>query len=295
MAVITESVKSLQPKGKRWAVTIIEGDRQGSSAFYPKEVLEAGRPLFTKGVRIYKNHPSLTEREEQPERRVEDIIGWLDEDARYNGRDLVSEVRFVEEWQPKIKELAEAGVIGLSIRAEGTFQEDGSTLAAFTRVHSVDVVTVPGAGGAFTEVLEADRSSEKPASESGAESDKEESDMTPEQLNEALAAFKGELLQEVEKLVKPVEAEAPADEEKQEAPRPSAAEVDEALRDSGLTASGRKAVFEAADRGEDYKAVLESEKAREKEIRESAEGGFNGSVSLEESGGDFTLADIFKS
>ena len=74
--------------GKTWRIKIIEGDRQGSSAYYPKEALESGKHLFSKGVRIFKNHPDMEEKWSRPERSIDDIIGWLSEDATYDGKDL---------------------------------------------------------------------------------------------------------------------------------------------------------------------------------------------------------------
>ena len=86
--VEAKAIKPAELTGKVWRIRIIEGDRQGSSAYYPKEALEAGKHLFHKGVRSYENHPSADEKWNRPERAIGDIIGWLSEDAEYDGKDL---------------------------------------------------------------------------------------------------------------------------------------------------------------------------------------------------------------
>src|SRR5207249_8309818 len=88
------------------------------------------------------------------------------------------------------KELAEAGVIGMSIRASGEMTEgaNGMELKKFTSVSSVDVVTQAGAGGGFTKLLESGHT-EVSASESGAESQKEKEPVMDKELAEALDAL----------------------------------------------------------------------------------------------------------
>lgn len=185
------TLKPAEMTGKTWRIKIIEGDRQGSSAWYPKEVLESQKALFGKGVRSFENHPSANEKWDQPERRIGDIIGWLSEDAEYDGKDLWANLTIKESKREEIKELAEAGVIAISIRASGELVEgtNGMELKKFTAVHSVDVVTTAGAGGAFGEVLESARPNIS-APESGAESleEKDQSTMDPK-LAEALDAL----------------------------------------------------------------------------------------------------------
>lgn len=255
--------------GKSWSVRIIEGDRQGASAYYPRQVLEAATGLF-KGdpIRIYADHPTPTEEDERPVRSVKDIVGFVQEGVQFDGKDLVGEVTFLPSQIERYRELAEAGLIGLSVRAQGDFAEDGTTLAKFTRILSVDVVTQPGAGGEFRSITESS------ASMSGAESNKEtEVDMTPEELTEALAAQKGDILKDVGTLI--------TEALKSLAPKPvepvkvKLSEVDAALTEAELSPTGRKVVLEAFEEGKDYKAILEAEKAREDEIRESV-GGFRG-------------------
>lgn len=179
-----------QLTGKVWKVKVIEGNRRGSSAFYPAEVVEAGAHLFKKGTRVYRNHPSANEKWDRPERDINDIIGVFESDSVFEGGDLYANVKFYEEHRESIKEKALDGVIGMSIRAAGDVEEtaDGPVLKAFTSVSSVDVVTTAGAGGGFEKLIES--ATENSASESGAESleEKDQSTMDPK-LAEALDAL----------------------------------------------------------------------------------------------------------
>src|ERR1700745_928028 len=161
-----------QLTGKVWRIKVIEGDKQGSSDYYPKEVLQEGAALFAPKTKIYMNHPSEDDKFNMPARRVQDIVGYLSEGATYDVQDLWANATFLEKYQNDIKELAEAGLIGISIRAEGEISEAAGQkrLTRLTKVKSVDVVTEAGAGGAFGTLLE---SAQVSASESGAESQKE--------------------------------------------------------------------------------------------------------------------------
>lgn len=261
--------------GKTWKIKIIEGDRQGSSAYYPKEALESGKHLFSKGVRIFRNHPNSEEKWSQPERRIEDIIGWLSEDATFDGKDLFANVQFIESEQARIKELAEAGVIGMSIRASGEMTEgtNGMELKKFTSVQSVDVVTQAGAGGGFESLLEADRRNNSEAnklSESQEEDDKLE---FPKELAEALDTQIKAVNALVEALAKKEEAEAKAVEEaarvaeEANAPKaPTAAAIAEALVEAGLAPKARARVLSAVEGGADLAESIKAEKDIAEEI-----------------------------
>lgn len=274
--------------GKRWKIKIIEGDRQGSSAYYPKEALESGKDLFGPGVRIFKNHPSESDRWEQPERRIEDIIGWVTETATYDGKDLYTEVEFLESEQARIKQLAEAGVIAMSIRASGEMVEtaNGMELKRFTAVHSVDVVTQAGAGGAFINALESDRTPNN--SEANAEENEEDEEVEfPKELAEALdkqAQLTNDLL---ERLIAKEDAEKTAVEEaqrKQEAEEskgPSASEIAGALREAGLSPKAEAHVLKLVENGADLKESIDAQKELAADILESA--GANGGGFIEES------------
>lgn len=302
MANLVESgtLDTSQLTGKSWRIKVIEGDRQGSSAFYPKEVLQEGAHLFAPKTKIYLNHPSADDKFNQPERRVQDIVGYLSEGATFDGKDLYANATFLPKYQEEIKDLAEAGLIGMSIRAEGQLAEaEGKkTLTKFTRVNSVDVVTSAGAGGGFDRLLESS------ASESGAESQKEkESVMEKKDVEEALATLKTELAadfaNQLAEALKPFvkkddkakaaaedakdggkdDAEENPDGSKKKKPvkeSASFAEIDAALTEAKLPAVSRSAVFALVEAGADLKESVDAEAAKVQAILTEAGTSFRG-------------------
>lgn len=277
MTIITEAA-SFAPDaltGKSWKVKLIEGDRQGSSAYYPKEVLESGKALFKKGTRVFMNHRAEGE---PPSRDAEKIVGWFTEDAEFDGKDLYSSIQIREDKQGIIRELAEAGVIGMSISAQGKLKKGTQILEAFTKVDSVDVVSVAGAGGSFQQMLESEGSdgTAVPGSQ------KEESPMDPKELAAALAEALAPKFAELAEAVKPAAPAAPLVEAKHEK-KVSLKEFMAKLDEADLTKTGRESVIAVFEADGDFAAAIEAETAREAEIRESAKAGFKGAVHVEES------------
>lgn len=281
--------------GAVWRIKVIEGDRKGSSAFYPKEVVEAGAPLFKKGTRVYGDHPTQDSKWNLPERSYKEIIGVFETDAEFDGKDLYANVKFYSESRDFIKERAVDGVIGMSIRASGEVEEtaDGPVLKAFTSVASVDVVTTAGAGGGFDKLLESAR--ENSAPEGGAEplEEKETSGMDKE-LEAALTA----LIEGVNKLTERADKEDKAKADLEEADRKAKAEAGKPvevnpldvvakLAESKLAPASQARVLEAVKGGKELAEAITAEQAYVKEIAESAGSEFRGNGSeekLEEAG-----------
>jgi hypothetical protein len=158
---INESARTAGSGLKRRA-RIIEGDRWGSSAYYPREVLERDGPrVFTAGTQMFEDHLSENERWDRPEGSVGKLVGKLISDAIYEGDGLYADVEFYESYGPRINEIGDD--IGLSVRASGLTEDAemdgryGPVLVAFLSADSVDVVTRAGAGGKLTSILESDR------------------------------------------------------------------------------------------------------------------------------------------
>lgn len=294
--------------GKTWKIKIIEGDRQGSSAYYPKEALESGKHLFSKGVRIFRNHPSESAKWEQPERKIEDIIGWLSEDATFDGKDLYANATFIESEQERIKELAEAGVIGMSIRATGEMTEgtNGMELKKFQSVQSVDVVTQAGAGGGFVDVLESARNQENSAE---AEESKEEPKL---EISQEFINLLEKQAQETTALLEKLNAREDADVkaaadlaeakrvEAEEAAKPkalSAAEIAAALVEAKLAPKAQARVLKAVEGGADLAESIKDEQEIAAEILESAGSGAghfdDGKPLAESERADKAVASIF--
>lgn len=160
---LVEAIGNVQTlSGKRWRARIVEGDRWGSSAYYPKDVLERdGARVFTAGLAMYLNHPTQTEQYDRPERAVQDLVGKLTSDAVYESDGLYADVEFYDSFVAQINEKHED--VGLSIRAHGMTEDAemdgrfGPVLVALLAADSVDVVTKAGAGGKLTSILESDR------------------------------------------------------------------------------------------------------------------------------------------
>ena len=162
---ITEAatIKGASTSG-RMLVRLIDAG-QGSSGFYPAETLKAAAEagVFHRGLHLYADHPSETERIDRPERSIRDIAGVLTEDARYDEEteSLVAEAKTFAAWGPILTEMHDA--IGLSIRAAAEVSEgehDGQATVIVDRIvaaESVDFVTRAGRGGKVLSLLESAR------------------------------------------------------------------------------------------------------------------------------------------
>lgn len=147
-------------KGNKWRVKVIESG-WGSSGYYGSAMLaQYGPAVFTKGTKVFMNHPSMTESNDRPERDVHQLAGKLVSDAYFDGNGLIADIEFYSHYAPIIREMA--GDVGLSIHAlgEATTGEaegrEGPIIEALVAdpLTSVDVVTVAGAGGKFISLLE---------------------------------------------------------------------------------------------------------------------------------------------
>ena len=79
--------------GKLWRARILEANVQGSSAYYPAEVLERdGSRAFPADTPVYMNHPTADEKWNQPERDAEKIIGYLATEAVFEADGLYANI-----------------------------------------------------------------------------------------------------------------------------------------------------------------------------------------------------------
>lgn len=147
-------------KGNKWKVKVIEAG-WGSSGYYGADMLSNYGPrVFTKGTKIFMNHPSVSESNDRPERDVEKLAGKFVSDAYFTENGLVAEIEFYSHYAPIIREMA--GDVGLSIHALGNATvgeaegRQGPIIESLVAdpMTSVDVVTVAGAGGKFLSLLE---------------------------------------------------------------------------------------------------------------------------------------------
>lgn len=150
----------VESKGNKWHVKVIESG-WGSSGYYSSEMLQQyGPSVFKKGTKVFANHPSMSESADRPERDINQLIGKLSSDARFDGTGLTAEIEFYSHYAPMMKEMA--GDVGLSIHAFGEARvgeaegRSGPIIESLVAdpMTSVDVVTVAGAGGKFLTLLE---------------------------------------------------------------------------------------------------------------------------------------------
>lgn len=157
-----------------WRACLIAADVQGSSGYYPADVLARdGATAFPAGTHIYFDHPTQTEEEERPERSVREMAGVLLDDARFeespDGRGLFARVKFFEDVKDMIGFRADH--VGLSIRAAGQIEETPQgqrVVRSISHGLSVDLVTRAGAGGRLVTMTESAQTPESPPAEQNA-------------------------------------------------------------------------------------------------------------------------------
>lgn len=178
----------------------------GSSGYYSPEVLERDGPrVFRKGLHMYVDHPTRTEEAERPERSVRDLAATLTTDARWvadhpAGPGLYAEAQVKAPYRPLVEELAPN--IGLSIRARGKTTSGtaegkaGNIISEIVSARSVDLVTVPGAGGEILQLFEAKRSAAHALGSHSQEETMSEADL--KKLQEANAQLEAKLKEQAE-------------------------------------------------------------------------------------------------
>jgi len=279
---------SSTPGQHRFKVKIIEGDRWGSSGYYPATVLKSDGPkVFTEGTQMYLNHPSYSDEWDQPERKVQDIIGVLSSDATYDEatKALYAEATVFSHYAAMVQEIAPH--VGMSIRAYATADEGemdgqyGDIITGFIKAESVDLVTRAGAGGAIVGVIESafkktGNSGQRPApqlvkSANEGSSNKETNmadSITPEQakaLTDAMTGLTTALTQEA--------AARKAAQEAAEAPEPiDPLAVAQAITESGLPTVMHADVTNAVRAGQPVAEAVAATKARYDAIVAEAKG-----------------------
>jgi hypothetical protein len=148
----------------RMLLKLIQAGWSLNGNHYGAEVLRkaATDKAWSAGTRCYVDHASDEEERQHPSGSVKNLAAVLTEDARWDeaSQSLVAEARLFEPWRGPLSEMAEAGAIGMSIRAwvtgqQGEMEGRGGFVVDWVEGRSVDFVTVPAAGGAVISVLEA--------------------------------------------------------------------------------------------------------------------------------------------
>ena len=136
---------------------------QGASGFYTPEVLQRAvdEKLFD-DIPIFKNHPGTGQRTEMPD--IDLAVGYIKPGSWYDengpkGPGVYGHIGVLGPYRDLVGSLADTP-FGLSIHADGDLEREGdrtSRVLYISKVHSVDLVVKPGAGGAVVEVLESER------------------------------------------------------------------------------------------------------------------------------------------
>lgn len=245
--------------GRKYKVRLIEGDRLGSTGYYPSDVLkEYGPKVFVKGTPMYLDHLSEAERAARPHGSVLNYAAELAEDAYYEGDGLYATVEVFEHHAPLIKSLKDK--IGISIRARGHCVDqtiNGKTVPVFQDfilARSADFVVKAGAGGKIVEMLEQ-------ANEQESDEDTKERELMEQEILEAVKAVKDAQ----ESLTAKVDSLIAGQVEAEEAAKPSdedILEIAEALAASSLSEVGRKRVLDLhRANGKPLAELIEAEEA----------------------------------
>jgi hypothetical protein len=163
VSVVEASTGTLTSSGgRRYRARLIEGDRWGSSGYYPRRVLERDGPkAWPIGTLMYLDHPTAAEEAERPERSVKDLSAKVITTPVYESDGLYADIEVFPHAAPIIESLADT--LGLSIRGEGTGAigtvagRTGVVIETLDVGYSVDFVTRAGAGGKLISLLEAAR------------------------------------------------------------------------------------------------------------------------------------------
>lgn len=258
-------VGEIPQTGRKWKVRLIEGDRLGSSGYYPADtLLRDGPKLFVKGTPMYLDHQTAEERENRPFGSVSTYAGELSENAYYDGDGLYAEVEVWEHHIPMIKALKDK--IGISIRAKARTEPgiiNGRRVPIVKEIvlaRSADFVVKAGAGGKLIDILES-------AVDESTDSENLEGTDNVEELLEALTNGLKTIqdsvdtrLTAIEESLKPVEEEKKTEDEVVE----SAVDVEstKALAKSGLSDASIDRVVELhAATKKPLAELIESEKA----------------------------------
>lgn len=159
-------LESQDEQGLRWRVCIIKAGLSGNRNYYPDTILREAVPLFA-GARVFVK--SDDEHLEGKGKSFRNLIGRITEPVFVEGRkrdsgqvegvlELLSTAddvpaKLLEAWQRNMAQ----DLFGFSIDATGTAKLDkGKRVASkITRVHSVDLIIEPGAGGQIINLIEA--------------------------------------------------------------------------------------------------------------------------------------------
>lgn len=247
----------------KYRVRIIEGNRWGSTGYYPGEVVKRDGPkAFEVGTHVYFDHPTFSEEWERPERSVRDLVGTVVSTPEWNEETqaLEADVEFAAPYVALVDAIREN--VGMSIHAfyDGEYGnapdgQYGEIITAFipSPLNSVDVVTRAGAGGKILQAIES-ATVRKPQKKEETVADTTVDPAALTKLTEAVSALAGAVKADREERKA---AEAAAAEKEKADPYDVALAVSEAKLPKAYAARA----VEAVKNGTDIKDAIESAQA----------------------------------
>lgn len=148
-----------------WKIKLISAG-QGSSGVYEAGMLEQyGPKAWPKGTKCFADHMTESEMESRPEGSIDRLLGVLETDPIFESDGLYANMRVFDDWNEKIASKFEH--IGMSIRAFDADISESGVIEAIRphQFNSVDVVTMPGAGGKIVAQISESLGTPKPAVE----------------------------------------------------------------------------------------------------------------------------------
>lgn len=255
-------------KGKRWRV-IVARPGKGSSGTYSEELFRRdAHKIIAPGAQSFINHDST--------RNPKDMIGVFPEAAYFDEGEkaVVAELEVFSHWEKFVDEVGPH--CGISLYALGEADEDGNVTAIVEdRLNGADLVSRPGlVGSGLAEKLYESaiaHSEEKPSVTVAQESNGDE--LMEEKLDKLIDLMSSLVAEK--KTEDSAKAQVEADEAVAEARVESFAAAVKAVDEADLFDSQRETILEAAKKGADVSALIESAKTVKAEaleaVKESAE------------------------
>lgn len=267
-------------KGDRYRV-IIARPGQGSSGYYSEELFRRdAQKLIPPGAQAFINHG-----ERDPEKMVGIYPdgGYFDEDDKA----VVGDLQVFKHWESWMAEVAPH--VGVSLYALGNADEEGQVTEILEDPYNgADIVARPGLKGSKIDKLYESavaHSEEKPSVTVAQESNGDE--LMEEKLDKLIDLMSSLVAEK--KTEDSAKAQVEADEAVAEARVESFAAAVKAVDEADLFDSQRETILEAAKKGADVSALIESAKTVKAEaleaVKESAEQDGTPGVILGESAG----------
>lgn len=265
--LLVESIADAPVKqGNRWR-TIVARPGTGSSGIYSEELFRRdAHKILAPGAQSFINHDDS--------RNPKDMIGTFPEGSYWDEdvKAVVSELEVFPHWKEFVETVGPH--CGMSIYAMGNADEDGNVIEFIEdRLNGCDLVARPGlVGSGLAEKLYESARAQASETTTTAVEEKKDNEMDEKAIGEAIASALAPLAAKLDTLVatkenaEAVEAQAKADAEAVAKAVEAYDAAVKAVDEADLLKPQADALLEAAKRGEDITAAIESAKA----IKEAA-------------------------